>query len=61
MVIANIAIAYEPFEINKKNCNLPVQKIRKLVPDKSKRQKIYHQCMKKAAQERWLQKSLVSK
>lgn len=47
--------ANQEFEINKENCNLPIQEIRKLVPERSKQQEIYQQCMRKAAEEKWLQ------
>ncbi len=55
------ALADKPFEINKKNCNLPIQKIRELFPDKAKQESIYRQCAKKASQEKWTQKSLANK
>lgn len=61
LIAGSAVFAEEHFEINKKNCNLPMKKIRELVPEKAKQEAIYRQCMKKAAQEKWSQKSLVSK
>ncbi len=52
------AFADKDFEINKKNCNLPIKKIRELFPDKAKQESIYRQCAKKASEENWTQKSL---
>ncbi len=49
------------FEINKKNCNLPIKKIRDLIPEKAKQESIYRQCAKKASAENWTQKSLANK
>ncbi len=40
VLIISPAFADEGFEINKKNCNLPIQKIRDLVPDKAKQEVI---------------------
>lgn len=58
MIASSVAFADEKFEITKKNCNLPMKKIRQLVPDKAKQDDIYRQCIKKAAKEKWGRKSL---
>ncbi|MGY0398959.1 MAG: hypothetical protein ACWIPH_03270 [Ostreibacterium sp.] len=57
-VVAPI-FAEESFEINKKNCNLPMKKIKQLVSDKKKQKKIYRQCIEKAMLEKWKRRSLI--
>lgn len=58
MIISMPVFAGEKFEINKKNCNLPMQKIRQLVPDKAKQKAIYRQCVKQANKEKWTLRSV---
>lgn len=41
------------FEITKKNCNLPMKKIRQLLPDSSDQHDAMQRCMAKAVKERW--------
>ncbi len=41
------------FEINKQNCNLPMKKIRQLLPDKKVQQEVLQRCMDKATKEHW--------
>lgn len=41
------------FEINKQNCNLPMRKIRQLLPKPTDRQQAIKHCMEKAIEERW--------
>lgn len=63
LTLATTASVYaeQPLEINKKNCNLPMNEIRQLVPDRDQQQIIRRQCAKKASQENWKLKTLVSK
>lgn len=61
LMTGTLAFADKSFEINKENCNLPMKEIRRLVPDEAQQKIIYRQCAKKASQERWTQKTLVSK
>lgn len=41
------------FEINQKNCNLPMKKIRQLLPEKDDQQDALKRCTEKAMAERW--------
>ncbi len=61
LIISHPVFAEKYFEINKKNCNLPMKTIRRLVPNKAQQEFVYRQCAKKASKEKWTQKSLTSK
>ncbi|PIE42438.1 MAG: hypothetical protein CSA47_01065 [Gammaproteobacteria bacterium] len=41
------------FEINKKNCNLPMTEIRKILPKKADQDKALKACTEKAIREKW--------
>lgn len=41
------------FEINQHNCNLPMQEIRKRLPDKAAQQAAIQQCSEAANKARW--------
>lgn len=50
--------AEEKFEINRKNCNLPLDEIKKLVSDV---EEVKRKCAEKASSDNWMKKSLVAK
>ncbi len=58
--IALTANAEKPFEINRKNCNLPIGEISKRFPQVDKRQ-IQLACAKKASHGNWLKRTLTKK
>lgn len=58
--VAASAAAEEGFEINKKNCNLPLKEISKRVTDRQARKVVLSECMKKSAQEKWMKKTLLT-
>lgn len=55
-----MAIANENFEINQKNCNLPMKRIKQLLPERADQQKALKQCMEKASKEKWKRKTLLT-
>ncbi len=52
------ASAEETFEVNKANCNLPIDEIIKRFP-KANKEQIKQECTKKASSNNWMKKSLV--
>lgn len=60
LVATSPAFSGESFEINKRNCNLPIKEIKKHIPDDSERQTVLEKCMEKASEENWMKKSLVA-
>lgn len=62
VAVSSVVLADKPtqvaFEINKENCNLPVQKIRELIPGRAQQEKIYRACIKKAVKEKWNRRDL---
>lgn len=59
-LITSSALADDDFEINKKNCNLPLKEISKRVIDRQARKIVLNECMRKAAQEKWMKKNLLT-
>ncbi len=45
------------FEINQRNCNLPMDEIRRLLPDENERKAAIKHCMEKATKERWTRRT----
>lgn len=61
MILPLSVFADETFEINKKNCNLPIKEIRKRISDKQQQKQIFESCVKKANIEHWTRNKLVKK
>lgn len=59
MVVPVVSFADNQFEINQKNCNLPIQEIRKMLSDQSRISEVLKQCLEKANEEKWTRNKLV--
>lgn len=59
IVLPLLSFSEEFFEINQKNCNLPIKEIRKLLPDKEQRLQAFKACLQKANDEEWTRNKLV--
>ncbi len=53
IVVNNVIADDEQFEINQKNCNLPMSKIRQLLPEQDDSARFRDECMAKATSEHW--------
>lgn len=60
LTMATSSFAEEVFEINRKNCNLPVKEIKKKVTDAEQQKIVLHKCMKKASEENWMKRNLLT-
>ncbi len=67
LLISNITLINQSFseekkfEINQENCNLPMSKIRQLLPTKEEQIKALNDCIAKASQENWGKSKMVQK
>ncbi len=58
LIVPFCLLADEPkppkkFEITKQNCNLPMKKVRELLPNPADQREAMKRCMEKAVKERW--------
>lgn len=60
LTMATAGFADETFEINRKNCNLPISEIKKQVTDTEEQKDVLNKCMKKASEENWMKKTLLT-
>lgn len=62
MLVAMPALGFanEEFEVTKKNCNLPMKKIKAMLPNQDDYEKVLKDCMEKAAKERWHRRNLTT-
>lgn len=59
MAVSAVSFADERFEINQKNCNLPIQEIRKMLSEQLQESEVLKQCVEKANKEKWTRNKLV--
>lgn len=61
MLSPAMVLADKSFEINQKNCNLPMSEVKKIIPGQAQRDEITQACRQKASEEEWTRNKLVVK